>query len=425
MTHNKGFVVILATMLVLLAGLVIVLSAGYISLSNIKAVRNNIYSVQAYYAAEAGIEDALLRLIDPVMDDPNPGTYSLTVGEAEATFEEITPDISGSYTIISKGDKSNRIRKVKTVLAITTTDISFHYGVQVGGGGMTMENNSEIYGNVFSNGSVVGKNGRGKIKNTIKVATEESEIKGLIITEDAYAHNCEDCDIGGNFYYSGGAQVDCGDTISSSVQGTKDLPIENIHINGWMDEAVAGGDPLPGYTVENDITLGPKKIEGDLIVKIGKTLTLTGTLWVTGIITIYNGATIKLHSNYGSTSGVMVAGCRPEQEEPCADGIIDVRNGAILLGSEEDDKSYIMLLTTNGSTDFNDPAIHVKNTTEGAIFYASAGVIRLGNVEIKEATGYALYLDNGAIVEYDSGLADAQFASGPGAGYEVAEWGEI
>ena len=33
----------------------------------------------------------------------------------------------------------------------------FHYGVQVGEGGIVMENSSQVVGNVFSNGRIVGK----------------------------------------------------------------------------------------------------------------------------------------------------------------------------------------------------------------------------------------------------------------------------
>lgn len=413
---NKGFVVILSTILVLTAGLVIVLSAGYISLSNIKAVRNNIYSVRAYYLAEAGIEDSLLRLTKGMnFSESN----NLTIDNGTATIE-ISDLVGGSRTITCQGDISNRIRKLRVVHTVTTDEISFHYGAQAGEGGMTMENNSRIKGNVFSNGDIAstGHNYKGYIDNTVKVAAT-SKIKGLVIGENAYSYSCENCDIDETFYYSGGSLNDCdADEIKDwPVQESKDLPISEEQITKWKDDALSGGTFFDDYTVKKKIAdyLGPKKIEGNLTLENGSTLIITGTLWITGNVIINNGALIRLDEDiYGATSGILIA-----------DGRIDVQNGAEIQGSGQEG-SHTMLLSTNPSLYLGLPAINVNNNALGAIFYTSRGLIRLRNsMEIREATGYKIYLDNNAVIEYESGLEDTNFSSGPGASYEVAEWQEI
>ena len=413
---NKGFVVILATLLVLSAGLVIVLSAGYISLSNIKIVRNNIYSVQAYYTAEAGIEDSLLRL-NKNLDFSK--TNNFTVGDGTATIEIADP-IGGSRTIISSGDVSNRVRKVRAIYVITTDRISFHYGAQVGDGGMTMENNSRIKGNVFSNGSIIGTGDKGYIDNTVKVATIGSKIEGLDIGEDAYTHNCKNCTIGGILHYSGGGQENCtadGGIKDNPVQEAKDLPVSDEQITEWKNDALAGGIFDNNYIVLKKTTdyLGPRKIQGDLTLEDGSVLVLTGTLWVTGKIVLSIGSLIKLDSSvYGSASGVVIA-----------DGKIDVENNVEIQGSGQKG-SYTMFLSADPSTDPDFPAISINNNAQGAIFYTSQGVVRLrNNMQIREATGYALYLDNNAVIEYESGLEDTRFVSGPGASWEILEWKEV
>ena len=62
----------------------------------------------------------------------------------------------------------NNERKVKTELRMTVDDIAFHYGVQVGEGGLTMGNGSSIVGNLYSDGSVSGS---GTITGDLIVAT--------------------------------------------------------------------------------------------------------------------------------------------------------------------------------------------------------------------------------------------------------------
>lgn len=412
---NKGFIVILATVLILIAGLIIISGAAYIIFNNIKSVRNNIYSAKAYYVAEAGVEDSLLRLRRGMNFSKS---NSLTVGGGTAIID-ISDPIGGSRTITSEADLSNRFRKVKTVYTITTDNVSFYYGAQVGEGGMTMENNSRIIGNVFSNGNIVGLNGKGYIDYTVKVATIGNRIEGLDIGEDAYTHNCKDCTIGGTLYYSGGGQENCvatGGVKDHPVQETRDLPISDEQINEWKDEALAGGVFVADYTVSGGTIdyLGPRKIEGNLVLENNATLVITGTIWVVGNILFANGSITKLDDFYGGTSGMIIA-----------DGRINAENGAELQGSGQEG-SYLMLLSTNSSIDQANPAIDVKNNAQGAIFYVSNGLARLrNNMQVREVTGYKIYLDNNAIVEYEIGLEDTAFSSGPGGSWEISEWKEI
>jgi hypothetical protein len=49
------------------------------------------------------------------------------------------------------------------------------------------------------------------------------------------------------------------------------------------------------------------------------------------------------------------------------------------------------------------------------------------NASLKEVTGYGLYLKNGAQITYESGLASANFASGPGGAWVIKKgtWVEV
>ena len=421
MEEEKGFAAIFITILILVIILGIALSLIVLVLGQELISRNITKSNQSYYLAEAGIEDALLRFAKN-LNWSTPYALSLAGG---TTTIEISNIIGGSRTITSTGNASNRIRKIQVVYKISTQQISFYYGAQVGDGGMLMGNNSRVEGNIYSNGSVMPAKGgdRGFVADSITVARNGNRIEGLQVGKDAKVHTCKDSNITGVLtYVSGGSLQNCfaGQTINTQPNEIQpiDLPISQGQIDTWKSEAQGGGIISGDYTISGGATqsLGPIKITGNLLVDNNATLNMTGTIWVAGNLRIDNNSTIKLDSDsYYSNSGVIVV-----------DGKIKVRPGVSLRGSGQVG-SYFMLLSTNPeTTDTVNPAIDIDNTSEGAIFYTTQGLIVLRNrIEAREVTGYKVFLDNNAEIEYESGLENATFTSGPGGSWEVASWKEI
>lgn len=419
--NQKGFIAFFIAILVLVIVFGIVLSISFLTLSQQKISGNIIKSSQAYYVAEAGIEDSLLRL-NKGMNFSN--SYNLAVGQAFAAIE-ISDLIGGSITITSFGDVSDRIKKIRVIRAMSTEGVSFYYGAQAGDGGIEMESNSVIHGNVFSNGTVRAVTGTAQVDNSVIIAKSGNKLENLIVgsgsPDEARVHTCVDSIINGNFYYVSGGSSNCtvnggSESVLPNEIDPEDMPISDEQIDNWKNEAAAGGVEFGDHTVLGGTTesFGPKKIEANLIIENNAALILTGTLWITGDIIINNGAAIRLDNNYGSTSGIIVA-----------DGGITAENGAILEGSGAAE-SFVMLLTTNNSLDSANPAIFVKNNAQGAIFYTSVGMIRLrNNINIREATGWKIYLDNNAEITYESGLADLLFSSGPSGSWKIIEWREI
>jgi len=420
--NNGGFTIILATFLVLVVGLMIVLSMGYIGLNDIKIARNNTYSAKAYYIAEGGIEDSLLRIRKGLNFFQN---SSLTLGDGNATIE-ISDPIGGARTITATGDKSSRFRKIRVVYTITTDSISFYYGVQVGEGGMEMGNNSRVKGNVFSNGNIIAPNGKGYIDNSVVVAGSGNKIKGLEIGGDAFVHTCEDSIISGDLtYVSGGSLINCtaGGTIKDQPNQIDpvEMPISLALVDKWKQEAAIGGI-IPTDVTYNAIStsLGPIQIgtptePKNLIVTNNTQLKITGTIYVTGNIIFDNNSIIELDRDaYGAFSGIIVA-----------DGRITTQNNAVLRGTGEA-SSYILILSTNNSLSEASPAISISNNATGAIFYTTSGLVFLNNnMKAREVTAYKIKINNNAEIQYESGLESAIFSSGPGGSWKVTEWREI
>lgn len=419
--NQKGFAAFFITILVLATIFGTALSLTVLILGQEKISGNVTKSTQVYYTAEAGAEDALLRLAKK-MKWSSP--YNLNVENGSTTIE-ISNVIGGSRTITSKGNFFNRIRKIQIVYKISTQQISFYYGAQVGDGGMKMGNNSRVRGNIYSNGSVIPAVGgnKGYIDETIIVAINGNRIEGLQVGKDAKAHTCKDSQITGILtYVSGGSVQNCpaGGSIKTQPNEIppKDLSLTQDQIDQWKSEAEGGGIISGDYTISGKVTqnFGPVKITGNLLVDNNATLNMMGTIWVVGNLRIDNGAIIKLDLNsYGSLSGVIVV-----------DGKIRVRPNTYLKGSGEEG-SYLMLLSTNPEAlDTVSPAIEIDNNTDAAIFYTTQGLIVLkNNIKAREVTGYKIYLDNNAEILYEAGLEEATFSSGPGGSWEVASWKEI
>lgn len=256
-------------------------------------------------------------------------------------------------------------------------------------------------------------------------------LKNSTVGGNVNAQSLVSCTIGGNASYNstetctiGGIQTT--PTIPPSDPAYLSLPISTTTISAWKSDAESGGTCVPPQCLSNgdydpsgcSVSLGPKKITGSLRLDAscsgGQLLTVTGTIWVAGNIEISNNARIKLNSSYGSLSGVMIA-----------DGTIHLSNNGVLSGSGSSG-SYLMLLSTATGGGHHGSAIDLHNNADGAIFYASRGLVYLhNNVRVTELVGEALHLDNNAELIYEIGLSNIQFSSGPTGGYDIQEWKEV
>ena len=413
---KNGFAALYLTVLILAVIIAISVSISILTFGQQKISQNITKSSQAYYTSEAGVEDALLRLVKK-MNWSSP--YNLKVGNATATVE-ISDIVGGTRTITSKGNSLNRIRKIQIVYAISTQQVSFHYGAQVGEGGMIMGNGSQVLGNVFSNGSVTGG---GTIQNSIIVAGNGNKIDGITVGNDATVHTCKDSNIGGNLtYVSGGNIQNCTVGGATSTRPNEielqPLPISQSQIDEWEEDAAAGGVITTNISISGTKILGPIQIgtstnPKNLTVENGATLIIEGTVYVTGDITFNNNATVNLDSSYGSLSGIILT-----------EGVITVENNVILNGSGQAG-SYVLLLSTKNDT--TNPVIDIRNNAAGSvIYYANSGLIYLANnMYAREVTGYKIQIANNAIIQYESGLEETNFSSGPGGSWEVTDWKEI
>ncbi len=444
---QAGQAMMVATILFLVVSLTIIFGLAGPIIKQQKMASQLVVSRQSYFLSEAGVEDVIYRL-----------KTGLSVSSTEvlsllgSTVTVVTTDALGGKKIVATGDVKEAIRKVEVNL-ILGTGIAFHYGVQVGQGGLEMSNSSKIIGNAYSSGNIIGTNSA-RIQGTAIASGPTGIIDGMDIDGDAWSHtirgistvggkathavlqnttvtgnviadSISNCAIGGTAKYD--TRTSC--TITGAVTTPNPavfvpadilpLPISEAQIDIWEAEAVGGGILGSQTWSSGTRSMGPKKINGNLDMSGNAELVITGTLWVTGDIKLSNTSKIRLDVGYGSSSGVVIAGI----DESATTGYIEIANSAQVLGSGSAG-SYIMLLSQKEG--IGSDAIKTSNSSVTAILYAGEGQIEISNsAALKEVTAYKLEINNSATVTYESGLANNNFSSGPGGGYDILSWKEI
>lgn len=416
---------------------------------NVSAGRRALAKEQAIALADAGIDKAVYEINQTLGTYTGESGTTLSTGQFDVGVQTISANVR---EVTATGYAPNKTaptatRQIKVQVAISSTNANFFYGVQVGDGGLVMDNNSSVAGNVYSNGPIDGGLGAvitgeafsagpgGRIFDRLQVSQNAhahqidtlvtvganaygQTMDNLTITGNAYSNTISNCTVGGNAFYTTKTSCTISGTETTPYAGEPDppaisLPITTVQIDNFKTDAQSGGTISGNYTVpiNQTVSLGPKKITGNLVLSNNSTLVLTGTIWVLGNITTGNNSAIQLDAAYGNNSEVIVS-----------DAIIDVVNNTSFVKAGAN--SYIMMLTTRvGNSSFR-----VANNSDALIAYASAGEINvLQNAILREVTGWKIRLEENASVTYESGLANVNFTGGPGGSWRILRgtWREI
>ena len=458
--QKTGQAALIAVLLMLVIMLSAIFGVSLVALKEAKVAEENKKSKLSFFAAEAGLEDAVYR----IKNGKNIGSsVTILLNDTSAVVNISSVGLSDKE-IISSGNAFGAVRAVKSLLK-HGVGASFNYGVQVGDGGLFLENTSKVIGSVYSNGDIDGKNsseitgdafaaGTSRIKgiNNLLViggnasahiieesgiagtASSTTEIKDSTVSKNAYADTITDSAIGQDAYYFTSMS---GSTVGGfSFPGTPppaDLPslgfpISDAQISQWEASAQAGGihtSPCP-YAINKEdgpITMGPIKINCNLTLGDDAMVIVNGPIWIIGNLSMKNRAQLKLNPDYGALSGVVIA---DNPSNRTTSSKITVENNSQVLGSGLVG-SYLALISQNNSAELGggEFAIHPKSSTGASIYYAPHGRLNIENsVSLKEASAYKIHIKNTSTVTYETGLAGINFSSGPSGGWDINNWQE-
>ncbi|HWC57512.1 MAG TPA: choice-of-anchor R domain-containing protein [Candidatus Paceibacterota bacterium] len=272
--------------------------------------------------------------------------------------------------------------------------------------------NLDIYFNLYTGGQIGQIFGSsGSQWNQFRVGT------GGTGSADAQVVNYTNAT--GTIYCQTGTGNNKACTTSQSVPTAQPWPISESNVASWEDEAAAGTvvNGNVSLTGVSHQSIGPEKIVGNLSVGNSAVLTVTGTLWVTGNLTVDGAGAVHLSSAYGGTSGVIVV-----------DGTVTIAGSSPVTGSGTNG-SYIMIVSlsdcpTSSSCSGSD-AINISGAAGAVVLVAQNGTIAFsGSASARQATGYSISLSGSTTVTYDSGLANMNFSSGPSGSWNIESWRE-
>lgn len=332
-------------------------------------------------------------------------------GWVEVSFNR-SPLLDSSKTYWLVIDASTMSYKYYTIGA-TSGDIYKNGSSKIGQLGGTWNNsnstNYDYYFNIYLGGLfglIAGSSG--SQWNQLSVGTSG--------TGTAQAHTVNYTEAPGLIY----CQTGVGNNKSCTPQPDPTYianPVSDSNISSWKTEAESGDTINGNYDVSGSDTvlLGPKKITGNLTVGGSGILYVTGTIWVQGNVSVTGSAKIVLASSYGNKSGVVIS-----------DGWLDLEGSGQLNGTGQNGSYILFATTSNCDASFcSHNAIEISGSAGSVILNAQNGTIKFsGSASAKEATAYKMILDGSTVVNYESGLTNMNFSSGPSGSWGIDSWKE-
>lgn len=442
---NKGQAVLIV---VFGLGMMAVLSALVFAFFGSKTVMRQtslIESGKAYYAAQSGIEELMIRLRSHHnFGDEWDMAYQLDNGAV--VYATISGDLNTKIATAT-GIFKDFTRRLEVEVASSSSKTSFLFAVQSGVGGFELEKNTEIrgkwgrQGNVYSNGDILGEsllsgNTGSKVLGDVWAVGKISGLTGdtsggVYITGNAVANQLLRCAVEGD------VEAPVAPTSGCSYKGEyraaekpESMPMEAVDIEFWKQQA-AQAAIWPGNCVidkgggVNDCSgtgkrLGPVKVEGSLTINSGANLTLAGPVWVEGDMTINSNVDIRIDDSLG-IEGVVVVVDYPGNR---------FGRGKILTSSNVDffetaagGPAVFVSTNTEDNCQVN-PAVKVSSNTSTVVFSAPDGCIYFNaNSFVRGVLAKKVHLSGNSAIEYDPRLATVILKTGLG-GWAVTNFRE-
>jgi hypothetical protein len=246
-------------------------------------------------------------------------------------------------------------------------------------------------------------------------------ISGITIGGTANAGIVNNSTVSGSLFCQSGSSNNKACNTSQPMPSPLGFPISDANITLWKSEAGGGTVRNSDWTLGGSTatsTSGALKINGNLTVGAGATLTLGGPLHVTGKIIVTGGGRIVLSSSYGTVDEKIIA------------QYIDLNAGGLITGNGQAG-SYVVAIADGvdcpaGCYGMTNRVITASGGTGSVVLVAPNGTIEFtGGASAKSAVAKKMILSGGTTLNYESGLSDISFVSGPAGAWTIESWKEV
>ncbi len=440
-----------AIMIVFVLGMVaILIGLSQVKLGTLESFRGRgtAGSLQAYYAANSGIEDAIHRI-----ENGSSVTSPLTVNGNPVTITVTNTGID-TKNVKSVAKNGKYIRRIEANIKNTSVNPGFVYAIHAGANGFELENNTKITGkgntdgNVFSNGYIKGlssdhnNNGQKDCKTSASwisgQTTALGEISdlsgsngnnsGVCITKDTIATSFLNCYIKGNPSGPNSLAAKCTANGSYTVAPSPTpVPLPAISVtppsNTFAGDCIAdlSGDPTD-CTNGND-HMGNITIDGNLTINIsnGKTLYFSGPVYVKKNLTITANSVMSVDPAGTSGQIIYVLG-----KINSASNVVFGSSGNLYLLFVSEYLPSPLPADLCGSNGAN-AAITLSQNTNSVLFYGKKACVYVtSNSTFHGAIlGEKIHVSTNSTVEFDPNLKNAIFSTAAGGGWQVTSFKEF
>ncbi len=463
MKNNKGQAAILIIFVIGMVGLLIGMSLSKTGFAESMMGRGVAGSTYAFYVANSGVEDAFYKIQEHTDTDedgigfgyPDPVNYPLDVGEGTA---KIT--ISGTKNeriIESVGKFEKYVRKLRVITYNTSIKPGFADAIHASNGGVELEGNTKVTGNVYSNSFVKGVNnghaGRsdcsddqpasvtgieGNVWAVDSIDKLASINSGPCIHGSAFSKDINECRILGSAYSDDSIsdsscpyEIECDpdenpDCITPIKKPLPDIGEEMLkqylvdNNNIYAGDCEIGGTNNCSTPSESDgitPTIGNIIIEGNLITNI-PLLYISGPVWVKGNINMESNQTIDLDPGVTDKSLILFA-----------DGKI-LADSNITFNSEG--TKFLLLVSGHENSEPNmcsedNASIIISQNVSSILFYATNGctLVAANSKFDGSLIGEGVKVETNSTVQYDDLLQDAVFSLSDEGGWQISSFTEL
>lgn len=248
-----------------------------------------------------------------------------------------------------------------------------------------------------------------------------SNINGVVVNGSASAYTVTNSTVSGTLSCQNGSGNNKSCNTSSSTPTTRLFPFSNNDIDGWKAEATAGGVYTGNLTLDNiDATsTNALKINGNLTITDAARMTIGGTLYVTGNLSVQGDTDLILNASAGSKSVVVVV-----------DGTVNIGNAANVNGNGTAG-SYMVIVTSSGCGGLTScggtSAMTISGAAGAVVLLAPNGQVTFnGSASAKAVVAYKMSLTGATTLNYESGLSTISFDGAVGGSSWITDtWKEI
>jgi len=165
--HPRGAIALLVLLGVTAFSLMVLVSVSTLASNAFTITLAEAATEKTFYAAESGLNEGLYHLVN----DAAPDDMTLNFNGVDVAITIRANPLNPYQRVLTSRaeDSSGKVRELEIIANTSAFAGGFDYAVQTGLGGVYMDNESRVIGNIYSNGMVTGK-ANAKACNNVTVA---------------------------------------------------------------------------------------------------------------------------------------------------------------------------------------------------------------------------------------------------------------